>query len=157
MDNTTTLIDPYDRILGNLTGLNDVTHTRPTTVTTLTPIVGFAQTFVVQTYRQREQGDTIFLQYIDAAGSRRIVIPPEVADVIARQRDALTGKVRSKVARAIADDRKARGIVSGFAAMTPAERKILQAKAKGTRAANAAARRLARLHAKAARKAAKKG
>lgn len=145
---TTTLIDPYDRILGNLDGLNDVTHTRPTTIATLTPIVGFAQTFIVQTYRQRERGDHVFLQYIDAAGSKRIVIPPEVADAIARQREALTGKVRSKVARAIAQDREARGIVSGFAAMSPAQRKAARAKAKATRAAKAAR--------KAARKAAAK-
>ena len=34
--------------------------------------------------------------------------------IIARQYDALTGKSRSKAARATAADRKARGIVPGF-------------------------------------------
>jgi len=35
-------------------------------------------------------------------------------DVIARQRDALSGKSRSKAAKANAMDRKARGIEPGF-------------------------------------------
>src|SRR5512134_2010571 len=110
------MIDPFDRMLGNLEGLPDVTKSRPTTITTHTPVVGFAQTFVVQTYRQRERGDTLFLQYIDAQGSRRIVIPPAVTDAIARQRDALTGKVRSKVAKATAQARKDRGEQPAFLA-----------------------------------------
>lgn len=40
----------------------------------------------------------------------RLAIPPEVADAIARQRDALAGKTRSKAARRVAADRKAAGV-----------------------------------------------
>ena len=44
----------------------------------------------------------------------RIVIPPAVADVIARQRDQLTAKTRSRAAKRNAEDRKERGIMPGF-------------------------------------------
>ena len=106
--------DVFNRVIGSLDGLPDVQHTRPTTVTTVHPLIGESQTFVVQTYRQREQGDTIFLQYIDADGSDRIVIPPRVADAIARQRDALTHKSRSAAARLNAEARAERGEQPAF-------------------------------------------
>jgi hypothetical protein len=102
-------IDKFDRLMGALVGLPDVTHTKPTTCAVVSPLIGEAQTFIIQTYRQREVGDTIFLQYVDGEGSVRIAIPPEVADAIARQRDALTSKVRKRVARDQAAARKARG------------------------------------------------
>ena len=107
--------DPYDRQLGVLHDLPDVVKTKPSTVRTV-PImgVGGTQIFIVQTYRQREKGDTIFLEVVGAAGTVRIVIPPKVANTIARQRDALTSKVRSKLAQAAAQDLKARGIKPGF-------------------------------------------
>jgi len=44
----------------------------------------------------------------------RLVIPPKVADAIARQREALTTKVRRKVGREIAAARKERGELPGF-------------------------------------------
>ena len=87
------MTDTFDRVIGSLDGLPDVRHTRPTTVTTVHPLIGQSQTFVVQTYRQHEQGDTIFVQYIDSEGGDRLVIPPLVADAIARQRDSLTKMV----------------------------------------------------------------
>jgi hypothetical protein len=106
--------DTFNRVIGSLDGLPDVTHTRPTTVTTVHPLIGESQTFVLQTYRQREQGDTIFLQYIDSDGSDRIVIPPKVADAIARQRDALTHRSRSRAAKETAEARAARGEQPAF-------------------------------------------
>lgn len=56
----------------------------------------------------------IFLEYIGREGSLRLALPPVVADAIARQRDALTDKSRSQAARAVAADRKARGIKPDF-------------------------------------------
>lgn len=47
-------------------------------------------------------------------GSLRLALPTAVSDVIARQRDALTDRSRSKAAKANAMDRKARGIKPGF-------------------------------------------
>jgi hypothetical protein len=109
--------DLFDRKLGALFGVPDVLSTQPTTIQVATPLVGEAQTFIVQTYRQRDgdkSGDTVFLQYVDGAGSVRIVLPPQVTHCIARQRDALTTRSRKRGAQQAADDRKARGIVPAF-------------------------------------------
>ncbi len=40
--------------------------------------VGGTQLYVVQTYRQKEQGDTIFLEHVSETGTVRLVIPPQV-------------------------------------------------------------------------------
>lgn len=107
-------IDKFDRMMGALHGLPDVTLTKPSTVVCTLPIIGASRTFIIQTLRQREQGDTIFLQYVDEAGSVRIAIPPAAADAIARQRESLTTMVRKRVAKEQAQARKARGEVPGF-------------------------------------------
>lgn len=107
-------ISPFDRAIGALVGLPDVTKTKPSTVVALSPLVGEAQTFIIQTFRQTEKGDTIFVQYMDGAGSVRIAIPPAAADAIARQRDSLTTKVRRRVGKETAAARAARGELPGF-------------------------------------------
>jgi hypothetical protein len=104
----------YDRQIGALTGLPDAVHTKPATLEVNTPITGKGETFIVQTYRQREMGDTIFLKWICGERTVRVAIPPKVAEAIARQRDALTSRVRSKVAKAQAQERKDRGELPGF-------------------------------------------
>lgn len=109
-----TVLDKFDRALGALTGMPDVTKTAPATIRATAPIVGDGQTFIVQTFRRREEGDTIFLEYVDGSGSIRIAIPPQVALTIARQRDALTVKVRRRVGKDSAAARKARGELPGF-------------------------------------------
>jgi len=114
--------DDFDRLLGALTGLPDVTEGKPTTVTTIQPIIGTSQTFVVRTWRQLERFerkgkkgevkdvsrslDTIFIECIRSDGGYRIALPPKVADTIARQREAHVSKSRSKAARANAAERK---------------------------------------------------
>lgn len=145
-------VTTFDRLLGTLDGVPGVDKTKATTIIALVDVIGKASTFIVQTYRRRDDdgvrtGDTVFIQHIDALGSARFVLPPEVADTIARQRDALGTKGRRRGAAAAAETRKARGVVAGFAAMTPAQRKAARARAKVTRQHNAAR--------KAARKAAK--
>lgn len=107
-------VDKFDRMIGALVGLPDVAKTQPSTVVALSPLIGESQTFILQTYRQRDVGDTIFLQYVDADGSKRIVIPPAAADAIARQRDSLTLKVRKRIGKESAAARKARGELPGF-------------------------------------------
>ena len=110
------LPDAYDRQLGALHGLPDVVRSATSTVRTVPPLgIGGTQVFVVQTYRQRERGgDMIFLEVASSTGMVRLVIPPAVSNVIARQRDALTKKSRSKAAKATAEDRAARGIKPAF-------------------------------------------
>lgn len=103
--------DEFDRLLGSLDGLPDVVATKPSTVRTLTPLLGNSQTFIIQTIRQAGKGDTIFIEHVAGGGSLRLVIPPKVADAIARQRDALTAKTRSKAAKTQAAERKARGVI----------------------------------------------
>lgn len=137
-------IQEFDRKIGELTGLPDVVHTRQATVRYLTDLTGEAQTFIVTTYRQREKGDHIFIEFIGAEGTYRIMIPPSVANLIARQRDQLATKSRKKVARRVADDRKARGEKSALESLTPRQRTAARKKAAATRKKNAAARRARR-------------
>lgn len=106
--------DVFDRTIRSMSGLPDVITTKATTVRSLSSVLELSQTFIVQTYRQRDEGDTIFIEYIGVEGSLRLALPTAVSDVIARQRDALSGKSRSKAAKANAMDRKARGVVPGF-------------------------------------------
>jgi lysophospholipase L1-like esterase len=108
----------YDRVFRSLHDRPDVTMSRPTTIQTISPILELTQTFVVQTARAKddERGgrDTIFVQYVGNDGSFRVALPPEVADVIARQRGSVTSKNRKTAARQEAARRKAAGIVPGF-------------------------------------------
>ena len=105
------LPDPFDRQLAALHGLPDILKSAVSTIRTVPPLgIGGSQVFVVQTYRQKERGDLIFIEVVGGE-TIRLVIPPQVANVIARQRDALTVKSRSKAAKAQAEERAARGVV----------------------------------------------
>src|ERR1035437_7007120 len=106
--------DIFDRTIRSMNGLPDVINTKATTVRSLSSVLKLSQTFIVQTYRQRDEGDTIFIEYIGVEGSLRLALPPIVSDIIARQRDAIIDKSRSKATKANAMDRKARGIEPGF-------------------------------------------
>jgi hypothetical protein len=107
--------DLFDRVLGSLDGLPDVVRTKASVIRVVPPLgVGGAQLYVVQTYRQKDQGDTIFLEHVSESGTMRLVIPAKVATAIARQRDQLAVKVRSKAAKAVMQERKDRGEVIGF-------------------------------------------
>jgi len=110
----TALGTAFDQVYRSLHKRPDVTEVKPTTVRAVTPILELAQTFIIQTCRTRERGDTIFIEYIGTEGSVRLFLPPEVADVIARQRDALTTTNRKRAAKATAAARKAAGIVPAF-------------------------------------------
>lgn len=117
--------DHYDRLLGALDGLPGVLSTKPAIAQQVTPILGTSQTFVVRTVRQQErdeQGEnaspaafTVFLEHTSReSGLIRIVLPPKVTDLIARQREALTTQARKRTAKRIAQERKARGEVPAF-------------------------------------------
>jgi hypothetical protein len=96
----------FDTIVRSLHGIPDVTSTKASTLRTVTPILELAQTWIVQTYRHRERGDTILIEYIGAEGSIRLALPADVANCIARQRDALTAKSRSRAAREEGQERE---------------------------------------------------
>lgn len=107
-------IDNFDRLMGALSDLPDVAKTKPSTVSAVTSLIGECQSVIVQTYRQREVGDFIFLQYIDGGKSIRIALTPGVADAIARQRDSLGTQNRKKAAKERAAQDKAQGKLPGF-------------------------------------------
>jgi hypothetical protein len=116
--------DQFDRIMGALDGLPDVEHTRPATIRVVPPLgIGGAQLWVVQTFRQKDQGDVIFLETVAGSIATRLPIPAKVADLIARQRDQLSGQMRSKAAKASAQARKDRGELPAFMKRKPAKRK----------------------------------
>lgn len=108
----------FDAAIRSLDGRPGVINTAARTVRVIHPVLSVAQTFIVQTYRESaEDGpsqDTIFVEYMGADGTYRLVLPGAVADAIARQRDALTSKNRRGAARASAQDRKSRGIKPAF-------------------------------------------
>jgi hypothetical protein len=114
-------IDKFDRLMGALVNLPDVTHTKASNVVVSSPLVGDTQTFILQTFRQREVGDTVFMQFVDENGAVRIAIPPAAVDAIVRQRDSLTTKVRKRVGKESAAARKARGEQPGFMKNKPAQ------------------------------------
>jgi hypothetical protein len=144
MDESTINRDSFDRQLGAIEDLPDVLSTKATTIVDTTPIIGLAQTFIIQSYRQRDVGDRVFLQFVDAQGTKRIVIPPKVAQAIARQRSALTKKSRSKGAREAQNGRR-----PGFLNMSTEARAEARTKAAATRAKKAAKRKSRRANAQA--------
>lgn len=106
--------DDFDRMMRQLDGLPDTVRTKPSTHDVQT-FIGLAQSWIVTTFRRSERnnegqviktGDTIFVRFVDANGGHRFIIPPEVADAIARQRDSLTTKNRRKAARQAVETRK---------------------------------------------------
>lgn len=68
--------------------------------------LGNAETWTVRTIRV-EGNDVVFLQRINALGGDRWVLPPEVTQAIARQRDGATTVNRKRGANKAAATRKA--------------------------------------------------
>jgi len=104
-------------------GLPGMTSTKPATVEIITPLLGTSQTFIVRTFRQQQTDEdgkpnpatfTVFLKYIEGTTATKLAIPARVADLIARQREALTDQARRKAGKRAAATRKERGIVSTF-------------------------------------------
>jgi hypothetical protein len=109
----------FDRQLGALAGRNDVVRTKESVIRS-TPMWGVGngtETFIVQTMRAKDEdqvGDFIFIERISEEGTVRIVLPPDVTDVIARQRDAVTTMNRRQGARQAVRTREERGIRPAF-------------------------------------------
>ncbi len=123
-NSTERTVEAFDYELGQLLGLPGVTHTKQTTVLATNGLTE-SSTWIVQTFRKRDIAEepeqrqpareTVFLQFIGRGGrSLRLVIPPQVAEVIARQHDQLVTKNRISGARQAAATRKERGIEPAF-------------------------------------------
>lgn len=106
-------LDMFDRTRGGMEMRNDVTRTRVSTVRHVDPLVGNVATFLVESIRT-EEGDYAFVEVATKDGNVRVVLPPKVTNALARQRDALTKKVRKRIGRELgisqAAERKAQGI-----------------------------------------------
>lgn len=90
--------DVFDKVIGLIDGTPGTRKARPTTVTSVEPMLGDSQTYVVQTYKT-DAGFYGFVQSIDRRGGARFVLPPRVMNSIYRQRDALIKASRSARAR----------------------------------------------------------
>lgn len=117
------VVDTYDRLLGSMDGLPGVTSTKPATVEVVTPLLGHSQTYIVRTFRSQQTDAegrpvaaqfTVFVQHVEGSRAVKLAFPPRVAELIARQREALTEVARKRSAKAAAATRKERGIVSTF-------------------------------------------
>lgn len=106
-------VSKYDRIMGQVNGFQ---HTRASMVRNMTMMIGAVHTHIVQTFREpdtedKRGGDFISIEIVTSEGSDRFVLPPEVARVIARQREQLSTMSRKRAAKLKAKQRKAQGIV----------------------------------------------
>lgn len=72
----------------------------------LVDFLGNAETWTVKTIRV-DGRDVAFLQRINSTGGARWVLPVEVTEALARQRDGIVGAVRRRGARQAAATRKA--------------------------------------------------
>lgn len=104
----------FDRAMTGLHGIPDVVSAKPTTLRVVPPLGIGSHTYIVQTFRQKDAGDTIFIEHVSNDGTTRMVAPPAVADTIARQRDQLTTKNRKRAGKRVADDLKERGMQPAF-------------------------------------------
>lgn len=104
--------DAYDRAYGQAHGFP---HTRPTTITAANVMgIGGVRSYIIETFRTPELGDTVFVQITGPEGLQRVHLPPSVTNAIARQRDTLTAQSRSRAGKARAAADKAAGIKPGF-------------------------------------------
>jgi hypothetical protein len=123
--------DPFDQALSRLIDLPNGGHTNATAVQAV-DFYGNVTAFMIQTVRT-ELGDTIFVTQVNAAGSARYIIPPEVLRVVDRQREAVLAQVRRRHGKRLVES----GVLKAGGGFTP------EARAKGlaTRKAKAAKRK----------------
>lgn len=122
-------ISKFDRAFAGLQGGNNL-PTKPTTIEYVEPITGDAETFIVQTIRaeyrvkvtkgfetkmETKVGDFIIVKFVDKDGTKRLILPPRVAETIQRQHDALSRKKRTNASKAAMKERMASGWKPNFA------------------------------------------
>lgn len=122
--------DQFDQLLSRLIGLPNGAHTQPSVVQAV-DFYGNTTSFMVQTVKT-EEGPTVFVTQVNAAGSARFIIPPSVVRLIDRQRDTTTTQIRRRHGKRLAEERGGAGPV-----FTPE----MRAKGLETRRKKSAARR----------------
>jgi hypothetical protein len=74
---------------------------------------GNAATWVLETYRDGDGREKVFVQKIDELGGARLVLPPEVTAALARHRDQLAARAKRRQGHRLVAQRKERGDVLG--------------------------------------------
>jgi hypothetical protein len=106
------MISKFDRAVAGLQGGHNLAA-KATTIEHIDPILGEAETYIIQTVRD-QKGDHVIVKFVDKEGVKRLILPPKVTGTIVRQRDALTARGRSNTAKATAKARKDRCELPGF-------------------------------------------
>jgi len=134
-------VDEYDRLQAEYEGLPGMLKTGTSTIRVVPFIATHGvSTWIVQTMRVPDKGgDYVFVDRVGGSGALRLVLPPDVTLAIARQRDKLTTKARSRAAK-----ERARSNGNASHLNDPAVR----AKALAARKAKAARRRARKENAK---------
>jgi hypothetical protein len=83
---------------------------------------GNRETWIVETFRI-DGAEVVFLERSSAQGGLRLVLPKEVAAALARQRDQITTRSRSKAAKRAVDTKREKGIAVGNRAALELARK----------------------------------
>jgi hypothetical protein len=117
-DERSPLGDAYDQSARKLENRPDTVHATASIKTT-SPL-GVVERWTIETYRHplppkknqkpgvEIRGDTILLEHGSGSEYLRLVIPPDVSDAIARQRDSLTTKNRKRGAQRAVQTRSER-------------------------------------------------
>lgn len=122
--------DQFDKLLSRLVGLPNGAHTQPTVVQAV-DFYGNTTSYMVQTVKT-DEGPTVFVTQVNAAGSARFILPPAVVRLMDRQRDTTTTQIRRRHGKRLAEERGS--FAGGF---TPE----MRAKGLETRRKKAAAKR----------------
>ena len=99
--------DPFELALEKLTGQPNGAHTNPVIVQAR-DFYGNVTQFIVQTVKHSE-GNTVFVTQVNAAGSARFILPPEVIKTMQRQQDSVTMMVRKRHGTRLAERMVAEG------------------------------------------------
>ena len=97
--------DDYSKTLREKKG--DPHGVEKTSIIDLEDFYGNAVTWTVRTIRTNG-ADVVFIQKIDSAGGSRWVLPAEVVEAVARQRDGIVDVMNKRRAHAAAATRKAK-------------------------------------------------
>lgn len=108
-------LSAFDRRLGQLIGLNDCVASGEAVIREVPTLgVGGTETFIVQTVRQLEAGDHVFIEKVSDEGTVRLVLPPRVVAAIVRQREGNITRTRRRNGRAAMEQRMAEGYTPTF-------------------------------------------
>jgi hypothetical protein len=123
--------DQFDQFLSRLIGLPNGAHVQPKVVQAM-DFYGNTTSYMVQTVKT-DEGPTFFITQVNATGSVRYILPPNVVAMMDRQREATVTQVRRRHGKRLAEERKNDGTLPTF---TPE----MRAKGMETRRKNAAKR-----------------